>query len=81
MDDEGRATLAGIAALLHSILADFQRAGIPVRITNITITTHKEGTDDLSVQFGIATLYLPPEPADKNAAHSPTASAAWEAVR
>ena len=34
MDDEGRATLAGIADLLRSILADFERAGIDVRIVS-----------------------------------------------
>jgi hypothetical protein len=70
----------GISQVGH-FLWRVQTAGIPVRITNITITTHKEGTDDLSVQFAIATLYLLPEPAEKNAAHSPTASVAWEAVR
>jgi hypothetical protein len=52
-------------------------ATIPVRITDMTITSKKEGTDDLSLQLGIATIYLTGE-AEKKDNKPAAASAARE---
>ena len=48
-----------------------QTATVPVRITDLTINSRKEGTDDLAVQLGIATIYLPPDTDKTN--HMPAA--------
>ena len=43
-----------------------QTASVPVRITDIQMNSRKDGTDDLAVQLGIATIYRPPPPPDGN---------------
>ncbi len=44
---------------------NIQASTIPLRISDMQITARKEGTDDLAIQFGIATLFDPPPVPDK----------------
>ncbi len=50
----GSGQMMQIARFLHRI----QTATIPVRITDLSLTSRKEGNDDLSVSVGLATIYL-----------------------
>lgn len=50
----GNGGMEQIAAFLWEI----QNAKIPVRISDVTISTRKDGTDDLSINVGISTLFM-----------------------
>jgi hypothetical protein len=39
-----------------------QTSKVPLRVTDLSITTRRDGADDLTLDLGISTLYLPPEP-------------------
>jgi len=52
----GTGSMAGLGLLLHRI----QTATIPIRVTDLQITSRKEGSDELSVQMKLSTLYAPP---------------------
>lgn len=54
----GTGSLRGIARLLWRI----ETASFPIKTTLVAITSHKEGTDDLSFQIRASTVYLPPVP-------------------
>lgn len=54
-----RATGAGGVGQVGRFLWRIQTADIPVRITDLQLATRREGTDDLSLQLGISTIYLP----------------------
>ena len=60
-----RATGTGSMQQLGRFIYHNQVANTPLKITDLAITTRKDGTDDLAIQVGIATTYLAPEP-DKN---------------
>jgi hypothetical protein len=60
-----RATGSGGMAQVGRFLWRLETASVPVRVTDVTITSRKPGTDDLGVQLGIATSYLAPETVDK----------------
>jgi hypothetical protein len=62
----GTFTMSQLGHFLYAI----QNASIPVRVTDITVTSRPEGSDELSVQLGIATVYLSPD-IDKPAAKPP----------
>jgi hypothetical protein len=72
-----RVTGTGTVAQIGNFLWRIRVATIPVRITDMTITSKKEGTDDLSLQLGIATIYLTGE-AEKKDNKPAAASAARE---
>jgi Tfp pilus assembly protein PilO len=72
-----RATGTGTMNQIGKFLWRIQTASVPVRITDVSITSKKEGTDDLSVQLGIATIYLTAE-AEKKDNKAASASAARE---
>src|SRR6266496_3714690 len=55
-----RATGAGRMSEIGRFLWRIQTASVPVRITDLTITSRKEGTDDLSISLGVATIYQLP---------------------
>jgi hypothetical protein len=76
-----RATGTGGIAQIGRFLYRVQTAKVPVRVTNLTINSRKEGTDDLSVQMGIATIYLPPDTSDSKSGARPSAGAGGEASR
>jgi Tfp pilus assembly protein PilO len=69
-----RATGTGTMNQIGNFLWRIQTASVPVRITDVSITSKKEGTDDLSVQLGIATIYLAAD-ADKDKKDNKPASA------
>jgi hypothetical protein len=43
-----------------------QTSAIPVRISDMSISTRKENTDDLELALGISTIYLSPDGAKDN---------------
>ena len=61
-----RATGTGTMKQIVAFLARVQAASVPVRIIDLQITSKKEGTDDLSIQMGISTIYLAGEPEKKD---------------
>jgi hypothetical protein len=56
-----RATGTGGMAQISRFLWHIQTANIPVKITELTISSRKEGADDLSLTMSVATAYLAPE--------------------
>ncbi|MEA2710209.1 MAG: hypothetical protein QOF78_2810 [Phycisphaerales bacterium] len=60
-----RATGSGNMSQIARFLYRVQTASMPVRITDLQINSAKEGTDDLSVNFGIATISPAAEPERK----------------
>jgi hypothetical protein len=56
-----RATGTGGTEQVRWFIYRIQTASIPVRITDMTVTTKKEGTDDLEVSLGVSTIFLSPE--------------------
>ena len=61
-----RATGSGTMAQVGRFLYRVQTATMPVRITDLQINSAKEGTDELSVTFGIATISPAPEAEPRN---------------
>ena len=65
------ATAAGRTPALAELLWDIETATIPVRLTDLSVTPAKEGTDQLTVQFGVSTLCQPKvDPAKAAAANA-----------
>ena len=56
-----RATANGSLRSIGQFLWRLQTADIPMRITDMQVSSRKEGTDDLSLQLGVSTLALAPE--------------------
>jgi len=69
-----RATAKSNAKQLAAFMYRIQTATIPVRISDLTVTAPKEGTDELQVQIGITTIFLSPEPETKPGAALPRES-------
>jgi hypothetical protein len=59
-----RASATGDMQALGRFLYEIQSAAIPVRVVDITVNSRREGTDDLTVQVGLATIYRPPAAPD-----------------
>jgi hypothetical protein len=59
-----RATAKSNVKQLASFMYHIQSSTIPVRITDLTVTSPKE-VDDLTVSMGISTIFLPPEQDNK----------------
>lgn len=68
-----RVTGTGSMKAISRFLWRIQTAKLPVRITDMTLTPKKEGTDDLSLDLGLSTLYLSNEPEKAAAAQAPLA--------
>jgi hypothetical protein len=60
-----RATGSGSMQQIARFLNSIHSADIPVRISDLQITSRKEGTDDLQLQIGIATIFVPPQEASR----------------
>jgi type II secretory pathway component PulM len=58
-----RANATGNMASVSKFLWRLQTSKVPIRVTDLSITTRRDGVDDLSLDLGISTLYLPPEAA------------------
>jgi hypothetical protein len=56
-----RAQGAGNMSQIGRFLFRVKAATVPVRISDLQVTSRKEGTDDLAVTLGVSTIYLPPE--------------------
>jgi hypothetical protein len=56
-----RAAASGRTESLARFLYSVQTSRIPVRLADISVTTRREGTDELNVQIGLSTIYLPPQ--------------------
>lgn len=73
-----RVTGAGTMSQVARFLYNVQNANIPVRITDFTLSSKKEGADDLTVSAAVATLYFSPEPDKNQRGGSSSAGAGWE---
>jgi hypothetical protein len=56
-----RATGNGNMEQIARFLWHFETSSIPVRITDITLNSRKDGQDDLSLSMSLATIYLAPD--------------------
>jgi len=56
-----RAVGGGGMSQVGRFLYRVQTASVPARITDLTLSSKKEGTDDLSLSVGVATIYPIPE--------------------
>lgn len=56
-----RATCNGSMSQLRAFLLHIQRATIPIRVTDLQVSSRPEGTDNLQISMGISTAYLAPE--------------------
>jgi len=61
-----RATATGSMEQLARFLWHFETATIPVRINDLTLTSRKDGQDDLALSMTITTIYLAPESETQN---------------
>ena len=66
-------TCNGTTPQVAKLLWDIETATIPARLTDVQVTPLKEGTDNLTIQFGVSTLVQPanggkPVPAVSSAA-------------
>ena len=72
-----RANATGNMAAISRFMWRLQTSKVPIRVTDLSITTRRDGFDDLSLDLGVSTLYLPPEPTKADTAagksQSPTA--------
>ena len=59
-----RATGAGRMDDVTQFLWNVETAEVPVRMEELQIATRKPGEDDLTLQFTLATIYLPPASAE-----------------
>jgi hypothetical protein len=56
-----RVTAAGGMAQISHFLWYIQTANIPIQFNDCAVTTHKEGTDDLTAQLTLSTIYQLPD--------------------
>ena len=54
--EQGTGTMKSLAQLLWKI----QTADLPIRVTELTVDSHKDGQDDLMFKFSLSTVYTPP---------------------
>jgi hypothetical protein len=71
-----RATCSGGMSQVGRFLHRIQTAAIPVRVTDLSLSSHRDGADDLSLSVALATIYQ--LPAEKNGARSSGSPAARE---
>lgn len=54
-----RASATGGMSQIGRFLYSIETATIPIRVTDVTVSTRKEGTDELSVTLTVTTIFLP----------------------
>jgi len=74
-----RVTANGGMGQIAQFLYRVQTASMPVRVTDLSISSRKEGVDDLTLSVAIATIY--PAAPDASKSGNASASNAWEAQR
>lgn len=62
-----RTSANGSMSQIGRFLFALKDSRVPVRVSDLQITSRRDGTDDLTVQLGISTIYLQPEPAKNGA--------------
>jgi hypothetical protein len=72
-----RATATGGMSQVGRFLHRIQTASIPVRVTDMQLSSQRDGTDDLTLSVALATIYAPPD-ADKTPGRSANAAAVGE---
>lgn len=73
-----RANGIGGMSQISKFIWRIQTSKIPIRITDITITTRRDGADDLALELGLSTLFQPPEPVEGKTAARPEVAALRE---
>jgi hypothetical protein len=73
-----RANATGNMAAINKFIFRLQTSKLPVRVTDLSITTRKDGLDDLSLDLGMSTIYLPPETVKSETASGKTPSTTAE---
>jgi hypothetical protein len=66
-----RASATGTMSQIGNFLWRLHTSSIPVRVSEMTLTTHKEATDDLTLQLTISTIYLASDTEKAAAAPAP----------
>ena len=56
-----RANATGNMSAITKFMWRLQTSKVPIRVTDLSITTRRDGMDDLSLDLGISTIYMPPE--------------------
>lgn len=56
-----RATGTGTMESVARFLRLLETSDIPIRVSDMTVSSRRDAADDLSVQMGLATVYLPPD--------------------
>lgn len=69
-----RCTAVGTMRQIKDFLWGVYTSSVPVKVTEFTLTTRKEATDDLSLQLTLSTMYLSPD-YDKPKPATPAAGA------
>jgi hypothetical protein len=62
-----RATANAGMSQIARFLWHFENANLPIRVTELNVTSRKEGTDDLSLSMSFTTIYMAPESENKDA--------------
>jgi len=70
---EFRATGTGSMAAVSRFLWRLETAAIPLRVKALELASRREGTDNLSIQLKVSTLYLPGQPETKGESEAGTA--------
>jgi Tfp pilus assembly protein PilO len=73
-----RLTGTGGMSQIGHFLYRIQTATVPIRITDLTMSSRKEGSDDLQVTMGVSTIYPIPD-AERNQNASPSGAPAASA--
>ena len=76
----GSGTMESVSRFIFKV----QQSKMPLRISDMTVTSKKEGTsDELTVTLGVSTIFLPPDPKTPGQGGNTTlaraAGAQWEA--
>jgi hypothetical protein len=66
-----RASAGGSMSQIGNFLWHLNTSTVPVRVGEMTLSTHKEGTDDLTLQLSISTIYLAADTEKAPAAPAP----------
>ncbi len=67
-------TAQGDTPSVGRLLWDLETASVPVRVTDIQVTPLKEGTDNLTINFGVSTLCILPGAGVAKPAPAPAAA-------
>jgi hypothetical protein len=76
-----RATATGNMAGMTSFLWRVRNATIPIRVTELQISSRKDGVDDLTMQIGLTTIFYAPAPLGGRPAQASAGAAAAGAQR